>query len=71
MRLEPCHVCGKEVVLTDNGIYLNYPAEEWSDLASWTLMVFGSMTLATNGDPDMFGQGHRLHDHQPVVSALT
>lgn len=61
--------CEETVVICDNGVRLNYPAEPFArdvDGACWTIMRLGPMALAAaGGEAPPNGIGHRLHEHQP------
>lgn len=66
-----CPECAQEVVLCDNNVYLDHPAEEWDGgLVGWTIMNLGGNWIASNGDPGLDGKAHRLHEHQPAESAM-
>lgn len=66
-----CEKCNVEVVLCDNNIYLDQPAEEWDGVhIGWTIMNFGGNWIASNGNPGSDGKAHRLHEHQPPESLM-
>ena len=71
MRVAKCPECEAEVVECDNNVRLDYPAITYDEFqAQWTLMVIGSKTLASVGNPGMGGTGHSLHEHQPEDSVM-
>lgn len=68
MMIENCPDCTASVVLCDNNVRLDYPAEPWSrdlDGACWRIMLLGPLKLAATGGEEEGGLGHRLHAHQP------
>jgi hypothetical protein len=72
VRVVLCAECQATVVYADNGIYLDQPAVPWDGgRASWTLLPMGGSSTdvwATNGDADVHGLAHTLHEHQPPDS---
>ena len=71
MKVAKCPECEADVVECDNNVRLDYPAIAYDEVRSqWTLMVLGSQTLASVGDPPPSGLGHSLHEHQPEESVM-
>lgn len=72
MRVDPCPVCGADVIHCDNAVFLDYPAVAYDAIdAPWTLMRMGArMVFGSVGDPSPTGQGHTLHEHQPEGSVM-
>jgi hypothetical protein len=72
MNVQTCDACGREIIIADNAVHLDYPAVPYAEVeAPWTLMQLGSSVVASVGDPSPDGLGHRLHDHQPAEGVMS
>lgn len=66
-KIAKCHECDKQVVYTDNGVLLDYPAVRADtierDWDVWHIMQVAHLYIATTGGPPTT-LAHTIHEHQ-------